>query len=220
MKDEEYLFLSECREKKNIARSARNMRTHNGKGGRVRFPSDHKSKKELKAMSGEVKSYRLNEPMGWEEFKAMPDDIKVTYMKILQKKFNVPFQHIGTMLGVSQKVISRETVRLGLSHGRGGQKKAWDKEGWLAWCNGVPAAKEIPDEIPVEEAPVEEVVEELAPEEAPVTNWTPCEETAELLVPCSGDMTFVGSAAEALKVAGLLLGNTRVRICITWEAEN
>ena len=60
MKDEEYLFHQTCREQKNIARSARNKRTHNGKGGRVKFPSDYMTKKELQKMNGEVKSYRLN----------------------------------------------------------------------------------------------------------------------------------------------------------------
>ena len=35
-------------------------------------------------MSGECKSYRLNSPMSWDEFKAMPDDIKITYIKLLR----------------------------------------------------------------------------------------------------------------------------------------
>lgn len=85
MKDEEFLFHSDCHEKKVTARSARNTRTHNGKRGKVKFPSDYLTKKEIKAMSGEVKSYRLNEPMSWREFKAMPDDIKVTYIKLLRE---------------------------------------------------------------------------------------------------------------------------------------
>ena len=90
MKDETYLFVSDMKDKKVTARSARNKRTHCGKGGRVRFPSDNLSKKELQKMNGECKAYRLNDPMGWKEFKAMPDDLKITYIKLLRKEFNVP----------------------------------------------------------------------------------------------------------------------------------
>lgn len=47
MKDEEYLFVSDSRDKKITARSAGKRRTHNGKRGSVRFPSDHLTKKEF-----------------------------------------------------------------------------------------------------------------------------------------------------------------------------
>lgn len=51
MKDETYLFHSDCRDKKNVARSARNKRTHNGKSGGVKFPSDYMTKKEVGLMT-------------------------------------------------------------------------------------------------------------------------------------------------------------------------
>ena len=105
-------------------------------------------------MNSECKSYRLNEPMKWQEFKAMPDDIKVTYIKLLQQKFNVPFNHIGKMFGCAQRTISCEIIRLGLSTGKGceGRSSKWDKEGFLAWCHGV--------SLPAEEIPVAEPAEE------------------------------------------------------------
>ena len=82
MKDETYAFISDVKDKKITARSARHTRTHCGKGGRVRFPSDNLSKKELQKMNGECKSFRLNDPMVWKEFKSMPDDLKITYIKL------------------------------------------------------------------------------------------------------------------------------------------
>ena len=105
-------------------------------------------------MSGECKSYRLNEPMAWKEFKTMPDDIKITYIRMLQMKYNVPFIHIGKMMGCSQKTISDEIVRLGISEGKAvkGRSKKWDKEGFWAWANGVDKLPTpVPEEIPVEE---------------------------------------------------------------------
>ena len=47
MKDEEYLFRQDSRDKALTARSARHKRTHCGKGGRVKLPSDYMTKKEL-----------------------------------------------------------------------------------------------------------------------------------------------------------------------------
>lgn len=119
-------------------------------------------------MSGECKSFRLNEPMAWKEFKAMPDDIKVTYIKLLQQKFNVPFVHIGKMLGCTQRTISCEIIRLGLSEGKNckGRSKKWDKDGFYAWVNGV---KKLPTQVP------EETTEEPVIEEVPVLLHTDAE---------------------------------------------
>jgi hypothetical protein len=168
VKDETYLFVSDVKEKKITARSARHTRTHCGKGGRVRLPHDNLTKKELQKMNGECKSYRLNDPMSWQEFKSLPDDLKITYIKLLQKKFNVPFVHIGKMLGCAQRTISCEIIRLGLSEGKAakGRKKKWDKEGFYAWWHGVdklptPVIEEIPCADPnQEEKPVHFYTEE------------------------------------------------------------
>lgn len=95
-------------------------------------------------MSGECKSFRLNEPMTWAEFKSMPDDIKVTYIRLLQEKWKVPIVHIGKMMGVSQPVIQRETARLGIVLGKGVHKQIWDKDAFYAWANGV--STPVPEE--------------------------------------------------------------------------
>lgn len=86
MDDEKYAFEEEVREKKIIARSAHKRTV---KGGRVRLHSDNLSKKELKKMSGEAKTYNLGQPMKWAEFKSMPDDLKVEYIKQIRERFNV-----------------------------------------------------------------------------------------------------------------------------------
>ena len=163
MKDEEYLFHRTCREQKNIARSARNKRTHNGKGGRVKFPSDYMTKKELQKMNGEVKSYRLNEPMTWEEFKAMPDDIKETYVKLLREKFDVPDMYIAEMMGVSKDKVFRLFNKLGLLREQRKGRKKWDTEGFKAWAYGVPAMEAEPVQAVKDDSSTaipEEVIEE------------------------------------------------------------
>ena len=213
MKDETYLFISDCRDKKNTARSARNKRTHNGKGGRVKFPSDYMTKKELKAMNGEVRSYRLNQPMSWSEFKAMPDDIKVTYIKLLREKYGVPDCRIGEMMGINKITMSKEIKRIGLGHGeKHGGNKTWDKEGWLAWCNGVPtgAAEEVIEE-PVAE-PVEETEAEPVIAEKKERKFAICK-----AIPNTGNMVFEGKVEDVMNSVNALLGNAYVHISITWD---
>lgn len=157
MKDETYVFISDVKEKGSIGRSAKARRTHTGKGGRVRLPSDNLSKKELMKMSGECKSYRLNDPMTWKEFMSMPDDIKVAYIKLLRQKFNAPGKYISQMLGINNGYYSKEINRLGISEGKNcrGRCTPWDKEGFWAWANGV---DKLP--TPVPEEPVEEPAQE------------------------------------------------------------
>lgn len=211
MKDETYLFISDCRDKKNTARSARNKRTHNGKGGRVKFPSDYMTKKELKAMNGEVRSYRLNEPMSWKEFKAMPDDIKVTYIKPLREKYGVSDTNIGKMMGVSQCPMQREIARLGIALGKGHFQRKFDKEGWLAWINGVPTA--VAEEV-IEE-PVAEPVEETEAE--PAIDVKEDHTEIRKAIPSTGNMVFEGKVEEVMNSVTALLGGAYVHISITWD---
>lgn len=219
MTDEKYVLFQDTKEKKSVARSARNRRTHNGKGGRVRLPSDNLSKKELNAMNGKVESYRLNEPMSWKEFKAMPDDLKVDYIKLLRNKFGVPDCKIGEMMGINKAAMSQEIKRIGLGHGtKHGGYKTWDKDGFYAWVNGVRKTQQE-EEIPTEiETPVEEVVE--VAEDLPVE--TPVEIPVEIptdskAVPFSGSLTFDGRVEDILKTVGCLLQNAEVRLHIGWE---
>ena len=164
MKDETYAFISDVKEKKVTARSARHTRTHCGKGGRVRLPSDNLSKKELKKMSGECKSYRLNEPMTWAEFKAMPDDIKITYVKLLREKYDVPDCELYRMFGTDKDTLSRYFKTLGLRLPRKNVHREWKKDEFFAWLHGVKCIDELPD--PFEEEPTEvPVIEEVHIEE-------------------------------------------------------
>lgn len=218
MKDEEYLFHTDVRDKKVTARSARNTRTHNGKRGRVKLPSDYMTKKELNAMNGEVKSYRLNEPMSWKEFKAMPDDIKVTYVKLLREKFHCFDSAIAEMMGINKVTFSQEIKRLGLGYGtkHGGNRKWEDKDAFYAWVSGA----RIPVEEAKEETPAEEEVTVAEEETAPVeVNEPEAEPVRELkkAIPCTGNMVYEGKVEEVMNSVAALLGNAYVHISITLD---
>lgn len=192
---------------------------------KVRLPSDNLSKKELMKMSGECKSYRLNEPMAWKEFRTMPDDIKITYIKLLRKKFNVPDKQIANMMSINVCSFSEEMKKLGLNVGnkRSGTIK-WDKEGFWAWANGVDKLPTpVPEEEPIQEPAIISEEPEVfleddlpfeEPDPIPVAEYIPIPKTA---VPNNGSMNFTCPASQALNTLAQLLGETNVSISVMWR---
>lgn len=235
MTDEKYTFIEDVRDKKRTATGAYHKRTHCGKGGAIRFPSDFKTKKELNAMNGEVKSYKLNDPMSWAEFKAMPDDIKIAYITALRKKYNVSDTKIAAMLGVNQHSLTDMTARLGIRSGRAGRAK-WDADGWYAWVNGVPvAAKEEAEEAPVIEEKLEKCDEEVLEKAEKCDEserfacgdfvWFPdgkgmalCKNAKEVqpAIPGWGQMELEGTVEECVKTLRMLLADKRVKLAVSW----
>ena len=224
MTDEKYVFVQDVIEKKQTARSAWNR--NKGKHKAVKLPSDFMTREEREAMNGEVKSYRLNEPMSWEEFKAMPDDIMKSYIKLIRERFGASDTAIAKMMGVPQQTFSRYARALGLGMGRGQEQKKWDKEGFLMWCQGVSvqqAVLPVTEEIEVSEERTEvrsEVRSEERTEETSVDCYSPvipavC--TPKKAIPFYGMLKFEGSVEEALETISDTLGGSNVRLSVTWE---
>ena len=124
MTDEKYTFITDVAEKKRIARGAFNKRTHNGKGGKVRFPSDYLSNKERNKMNGEIREYRMNSPITYAEFKKYPDDLKKKYIQRLRDMFDASDTDIAAMMGVKAKTLNAALIKIDASGGRRGKRKA------------------------------------------------------------------------------------------------
>lgn len=135
MSDERYLLFSDSREKKTIAASAHKQRTHCGKGGGVKFPSDYLTKKEIKAMSGECKTYRMSEPLSWEEFVEWPNEHKVTYITGIRDKFGASDKYIAEMFNVSCMMLGMWFKDLGMES-KNDCNENWNKEKFYAWRSG------------------------------------------------------------------------------------
>lgn len=240
MTDEKYTFIEDVREKKKTATGAYHKRTHCGKGGAIRFPSDYKTKKELRAMNGAVKEYRLNDPVGWDEFKAWPDDIKVLYIKSLRKAYNVPDAKIFEMMGVGQSAGAHYLRLRGMSApARSGRVKR-DKDGWYAWVNSVPMAdKEEAEEVPVIEEKLEKCDEEVLEQAEKCDEserfacgdfvWFPdgkgmalCKNGKEVqsAIPGWGQMELEGTVAECAKTLRTLLADKRVKLTVAWAVKH
>lgn len=215
MTDEEYIFRTDTAEKKRTARGSFNRRTHAGKGGRVKMPSDYMTKKERDAMNGEVQSYNLSKPMKWEQFKLLTDDIKREYITSIVSKYDPQQSAISQMLNVAPNTLCMLCKRLGITFRHSGCDKSRNDAFW-AWVNGIDnvAATGVNKEpLPASgnAAPVEPTVEPAKePKKTPTGTATPT----------NGVLEFTDTTAQdAFNAAYALLTTTAMqRLVISWEA--
>lgn len=80
LSDEQRDFIEDCRDKKRTGYSSHNKRSHCGKSGGIKFPSDNLTEKQKRAMNGKVITYQLSKILTDEEFNKLPDDIKKLYI--------------------------------------------------------------------------------------------------------------------------------------------
>ena len=192
-------------------------------------------------MSGECRSYRMNSPMKWYEFKAMPKDLQIAYIKAIKEKYDPPIVAIAKMMGCERANLSRYLTSLGFEKGERGHHP-WDKMGFAEWCFGVPKTEEnqsvqeeVKEEISAEVPEVEQtVVEEdvsTSNVEAPIEGFhilpsdvlnRLCEAVEEdekkvCAIPESGSLTFTGNPASILNTLGNLLSYRNVTLSVNWN---
>ena len=244
MPDEQYVMISDSIEKKKIAHSSHNRKTHCGKGGRVKFPSDYLSKKELKAMNGDVKSYNLNKPMTWEEFRRMPQDLQIMYIKKLRNEFGVPDSVLGKAMGVCRSSFSKAMRDLNLSLGKSSgatgrqwlnsEKSSKFSEYWNKFNNEKTVEEDsAKDETEyVKETDIsEEKSNDYTMDDAdelfhygtkynsgryPSTTVDHIVEPEHITIPTGGRLSFDCKFDDAVKVLESILSGTNVRLNVDW----
>lgn len=218
MTDEEYVFRSECADRKRTARGSFNKRSHAGKGGRVKMPSDYMTKKERDKMNGEVQSYNLSSPMKWAQFKRMPDDIKREYLSSIISKYNPQQKALAEMFDVTQNTLYVTCRELGISlyNGKCGARKGRNDAFW-AWVN---SANEVTRDVSEEPLPVVEVATPTEPVIKPAES--PRNRPVGVGIPINGVLEFSNTTAQdAFNAAYALLTTVELqKLVITWEASH
>lgn len=154
-----------AKELKKISNSARRM-NRTGKGP-IRFPSDYLTNKEKKAMNGECKTYKLDGPCTWAEFKSMPRDIQIQWVKRQQESYGVNYRMLGRLFDTHQTTVGKYFAAHGLPDCNGQHMErnlravAVREAKWEAFCNGVVGGGSKPD-IEESRAAVEEIEEAVA----------------------------------------------------------
>jgi hypothetical protein len=59
----------------------------------------------------------MNDPMTWEQFNELPDDLQVCYIKAIRKKYNAPDLVLACCMGADPKVFNNKLQELGLRSG-------------------------------------------------------------------------------------------------------
>lgn len=83
MRDEEYLFKEDVREKAITARSAKKRISHSG----CRLPQY--TAKEMREMSGPTYTLNLKKRITYAEFKALPEGLQKSYVQNIVDKYRV-----------------------------------------------------------------------------------------------------------------------------------
>ena len=167
-------FDYDALQKKRIAAGARHMK-RGSRSKRCSLPSDHLTPAQLKRRNGPVSTYKLDEPMRWDDFKAMPMDLQKQYLTYLVETYGATNEMLGDMFYVHPTHVGAVKKALGVvSHNPrhlSKEKKTIRDQMWAAFCNGVvgggDAVKETHREPEkVETLPVRRPDE---PEEAAIT---------------------------------------------------
>ena len=145
-------------QKKRTAAGARHMK-RGSRSKRCSLPSDHLTPAQLKRRNGPVSTYKLDEPMRWDDFKAMPVDLQKKYLTNLVETYGATNEMLGDMFYVHPTHVGTVKKALGVvshnPHRLIGEKKAIRDQMWAAFCNGVVGGGDAVKETPKEPKKVE-----------------------------------------------------------------
>lgn len=97
MDDGKYLFISDVKERKIIARNSR-YKKNGCKSKKCTLPSDYMTRKEIAAMNSECITCDFNKFYTWSEFQKFKDSTKIDYIESLASKYNCSLDAIGTIV--------------------------------------------------------------------------------------------------------------------------
>ena len=131
-------FDFDAMQKKRIAQGAKHKV---GRRSGCTLPSDSLTEAEKRKLNGPVVTLKLDEPMNWKDFKALPEDKQRLYLERLKELYQPSCSMLGQMFGVTEPAVSRQLSRLGVtpaySRTSGIRPGATDRAKWDAFCNGV-----------------------------------------------------------------------------------
>ena len=151
-------FDYDALQKKRIAAGARHMK-RGSRSKRCSLPSDNLTPAQLKRRNGPVSTYKLDAPMRWDDFKAMPVDLQKQYLTNLVETYGATNEMLGDMFYVHPTHIGAVKKALGVvshnPHRLIGEKKTIRDQMWAAFCNGVVGGGDAVKETPKEPKKVE-----------------------------------------------------------------
>ena len=96
-------FDYDVKEKKKIANNV--FRMNRTKPG-CRLPCDSLTEKQIQKKHGEVFSMNINKPMSWEDYKKLPNNMRIEYYNSIVDRFGVGADRIAKMMGTTVPAIT------------------------------------------------------------------------------------------------------------------
>ena len=152
-------FDFDIMEKKRIARGAR-ARKCGSKSRKCTLPSDYLTAAQKKGLNGKVRTYNLSEPMTYNTFRAMPDDLQKEYLLKLRNEMDATLTAMGKMMQCSPETVRQALMRHDIPTNNIKRMSFESKLRWDAWLKGeqlnndraeAPAPAPSPSEAPVSE---------------------------------------------------------------------
>lgn len=130
-------FSYEVMQKKRIASGARHRKC-GSKSKFVSLPSDYMTAAEKRRMNGKVNTYKMNDPISYGEFKAMPSELQEKYLNGLNSRFGVGVKTISVELFHKSAHTLNEYTRMhGLKISRGKTRLSTkERDIWEEWLAG------------------------------------------------------------------------------------
>lgn len=140
-------FDYDVMQKKRIASGAAH-RKRGAKSKKCTLPHDNLTQKELRALSGEVKTYKTHERLTWAQFKALPDDLAAEHIAYLVDTFGANIGAIAAALGVCYDSVFKYLKSKGIKL----KKRVFiETSEWLAFIGELVETKPAPVEPAVAE---------------------------------------------------------------------
>lgn len=168
-----------------------------------------------------MSTYKLDEPMTWESFKAMPEDLQKQYIVKLQESYQATDVMIGKMFGISGWSVGDYRKKLGIGtinrSGLSYDDLKIRNAKWDAFCNGVVGGKpgevkepdehEKSDQIDVPEVETTEIETDVLEVEPPDNIIIPDRVSVTFVV----DACDIDKAFERFKPVSIPEGKVRIR---------
>jgi len=107
-------FYETVRDRKALVPSARH-KVNGSKSKKCMLPSDNLTAAEKKKLNGPMKTYAINQPMPWSEFKSMPHDLQQEHIDYIQNRFELGLVTISRVVfGMSDAALTLYAKRVGL----------------------------------------------------------------------------------------------------------
>ena len=106
-------FDHDVREKKIIARGA-SHRKRGSKSKKCTLPSDLLTPTQKRKLNGPCLSVRTDRPISWQEFQALPTDLKQAYLEALMHSLGPNQSELAVIFGCSPATVSKGLTALGL----------------------------------------------------------------------------------------------------------